>query len=177
MESLRNWLSRGAEGVAAALLAALFLTFLLQIFSRYVMVQPFGWTLELSLVLWVWVVFFGNAFVVREGDHVTFDILYLAVPGRVRQVFALISAASIAVALALSILPTWDWIDFLKIKRSATLGVPMRTIYSIYALFLVAIVIRYAWVFVDVLRRGPPDEAHRVAHEAHDAADRPEELR
>ena len=168
---------RIAEGLTAAMLAAMFLTFLLQIFSRYVMVQPFGWTLELCLVLWVWIVFFGNAFVVREGDHVTFDILYLAVPRGVRKIFALISAACIAVALAASLLPTWDWIDFLRIKLSATLGVPMRTIYSVYALFVIVIVLRYAWTFVDVLRHGPHDAAHEVAHEAHFAEDHPEKYK
>jgi C4-dicarboxylate transporter DctQ subunit len=117
-----------AEGVAAAMLGAMFLTFLLQIFSRYIMVQPFGWMLELCLVLWIWIVFFGCAFVVRDRDHVSFDILYLAVPKGPRKVLALISAAAVAIGMGWSLLPTWDWIDFLKIKKSATLGVPLRTI-------------------------------------------------
>jgi TRAP-type C4-dicarboxylate transport system permease small subunit len=163
--------------VAAGMLAAMFLTFLVQIFSRYVMDQPFGWTVEFCLVLWVWIVFFGNAFVVREGDHVTFDILYHAAPRRVRRVFALLSAGTIVVALALSLPPTWDWIDFLKIKKSATLKVPMRTIYSVYALFLVVVVLRYAWIFIDVLRRGPHDEAHDTAHEAHFADENLEDFK
>ena len=38
--------------------------------------MPFGWTLELCLILWVWLVFFGCAFVVRQRDQVTFDVLY-----------------------------------------------------------------------------------------------------
>jgi hypothetical protein len=36
----------------------------------------YGWTLELCLALWVWIVFWGAAFVVRERDHVTFDVIY-----------------------------------------------------------------------------------------------------
>lgn len=162
MEALFRWFSRGVEGVAAAMLGALFLTFLLQIFSRYVMVQPFGWTLELCLVLWVWLVFWGNAFVVRDRDHVSFDILYLAVPAGPRKVMALISAAAIAIGLAWSFLPTWDWIAFLGIKKSPTLKVPMRDIYAIYALFLIVVVLRAAWHFVHVLRHGAPDEAHEI---------------
>lgn len=169
MRRLLRWGATATEGIAAGLLAALFLTFLLQIFSRYVMVQPFGWTLELCLALWIWIVFFGNAFLVRESDHVTFDILYLAMPRGIRTVFALISAGCIVVALGWSFWPTWDWIDFLKIKRSATLRVPMRTIYSVYALFLIVVVLRYAWVFADVLRRGPHDRAHLPGHEEADA--------
>jgi C4-dicarboxylate transporter DctQ subunit len=151
-----------AEGVAAAMLGAMFLTFLLQIFSRYIMVQPFGWMLELCLVLWIWIVFFGCAFVVRDRDHVSFDILYLAVPKGPRKVLALISAAAVAIGMGWSLLPTWDWIDFLKIKKSATLGVPLRTIYSIYALFLIVICLRAVWSFIHVLRHGAPDEAHEI---------------
>lgn len=162
MAFLSRWGMKLGEGVAAAMLGVMFLTFLLQIFSRYVMEQPFGWTLELCLVLWVWIVFFGNAFVVRERDHVSFDILYLSVPPGPRKVMALVSAFCIAVALAWSFLPTWDWIDFLKIKKSATLKIPMRTIYSIYAVFLVVVALRYAWTFFHVLRHGAPTEAHEI---------------
>ncbi|MEZ5666371.1 MAG: TRAP transporter small permease subunit [Alphaproteobacteria bacterium] len=157
-----RWLTRGAEGLAAAMLAAMFLVFLLQVFSRYVMVEPFGWTLELCLVLWVWIVFVGCAFVVRDRDHVRFDILYLAAPRGPRRAMALAGAVAVAVGMGWSLLPTWDWIDFLKIKRSPTLPVSMRIIYAVYALFVVAIVLRAAWAAVQVLRRGPPDEAHAI---------------
>ncbi len=162
MTVLSKWVTHGTECVAAAMLAAMFLTFILQIFARYVLLQPFGWTLELCLTLWVWIVFWGNAFIVRERDHVRFDILYLALPRRPRQVLALISAGAIAIAMAVSFWPTWDYIDFLKIKKSATLKVPMRTIFSVYALFMVVVALRYAWRFVDIWRNGPPDETHVI---------------
>jgi TRAP-type C4-dicarboxylate transport system permease small subunit len=162
MNALIRWITRGSEAVAAAMLAALFITFMLQIISRYVMVQPFGWTLELCLTLWIWIVFFGAAMIVRDRDHVTFDILYLAVPRGPRRILALISAGAIVVGLAWSLLPTWDYIDFLKIKKSATLRIPLRTVFSIYAFFIVVVVLRYAWAFVEILRKGPPDEAHEI---------------
>lgn len=162
MTFISKWFNRGTEFIAAAMLAAMFLTFVLQIFSRYILLEPFGWTLELCLALWVWIVFWGNAFIVRERDHVSFDILYLAVPQRARQILALISAAAIVAAMVWSFLPTWDYIDFLKIKKSATLKIPMRTIFSIYGIFMIAVALRYAWRFVRILRDGPPDEAHVI---------------
>ena len=159
MKGAGQKLRKAAEGVAAAMLAALFLTFLLQIFSRYILAQPFGWTLELSLTLWIWIVFWGNAFVVRHNEHVTFDVLYEHVGLRTRRVFALIAAAAIAVGMAVSLYPTWDFIDFMKIKNSATLRIPMRTIFSIYIVFLIAVALAYAWRFVGLIRCGlSPDE-------------------
>jgi len=169
MKSVLRLFTRGAEFIAAAMLAAMFLTFLVQIFSRYVLLTPFGWTLELCLILWVWIVFFGCAFVVKEKDHVTFDIFYLAAPTKIRKVLALVSAAAIVIGMAWSFLPTWDYIDWMKIRKTTTVidpfsgkKIPMRTIFSIYAIFMLAVIVRYSWRFVDVLRKGPPDDDHAI---------------
>lgn len=158
MTVLGRWLQRGAEGVAGLMLLAMFATFLLQILSRYVLHASFGWTLELCLLLWVWLVFWGNAFIVRDSDHVTFDLVYIAAPHRARRIMALVSALAVAVALLWSFLPTADWLDFLRRKRSATLpGVRMGYVHSIYLLFLVAVAARYLWRAMHVLRHGPQD--------------------
>ena len=169
MKDIKTWFTRGTEFIAATMLAAMFLTFLLQIFSRYVLLTPFGWTLELCLILWVWIVFFGCAFLVRERDHVTFDIFYLAAPRRLRQILALITCAAIVIGMGWALLPTWDYIDWMKIRKTTTVRnpltdtkIPMRTIFSIYAVFMVAIILAYGWRFVDVLRKGPPDEDHEI---------------
>ncbi|MEM0921506.1 MAG: TRAP transporter small permease [Pseudomonadota bacterium] len=169
MRFITRWFTRGTELIAAALLAAMFITFLLQIFSRYVLVQPFGWTLELCLILWVWIVFFGNAFLVRERDQVTFDILYLAAPRRIRRVLALIAAGAIVAGMIWSAYPTWDYVDWMKIRKTTTVRnpftgdkIPMRTIFSIYIVFMAAVGLRYAWRFVEVWRKGPPDNDHEI---------------
>jgi C4-dicarboxylate transporter DctQ subunit len=162
MSKLFIWARKAGEGVTALLLAAMFITFVLQIFSRYVLAEPFGWTLELCLVLWVWIVFIGCAFVVREREHVTFNIVYHAAPHKIRKIMALISAAAVAAGLLWSLLPTWDWIDFLRIKKSATLKVPMRTIYSVYAVFLIVVAARMTWRFVDIIRNDNADADHEL---------------
>lgn len=176
MNSISKWFIRGAEGVAATMLAAMFFTFLLQIFSRYVLVTPFGWTLEFCLILWVWIVFFGNAFLVREKDHVTFDIFYLVAPRGVQKVLALISAAAIVAGMVWSFLPTWDYIDWMKIRKTATVEnpftdkkIPLRTVFSIYAVFMIAVIVRYAWRFIDIQRHGPPGGEHEIPGHEHEA--------
>lgn len=158
MTSTLSWLKRRAENVAVAMLAAMFLTFIIQIFARYVLAEPFSWTLELCLTLWLWLVFWGNAFVLDHDDHITFDLFYLAAPTKVRRILSLIIAASIAVGLGYSLYPTWDYIDFLKIKKSATLHIPLRTIFSVYAIFLIAVTIKYAIRFIQILRNGMSDD-------------------
>lgn len=152
MRKIAGWFFHGTEFIAATMLAAMFVTFLLQIFSRYVLMSPFGWTLELCLILWVWIVFFGCAFLVKDENHVTFDILYLASPPKIQRFFALISAVAIIIGMAWAFLPTLDYINWMKIRKTSTLEnpftgqrIPMRTIFSIYAIFMTAIIARAVW--------------------------------
>ncbi|WP_170755649.1 TRAP transporter small permease [Ruegeria lacuscaerulensis] len=162
MKGFIKGFSRLTEAIAGGMLAAIFLIFLLQILLRYFF-TPAGWTLELIGILWVWVIFFSCAFIVRERDHVKFDIIYLSVPRRVRQVFAMLAAAAIVIGMLYSFLPTWDYIDWMKIRKTATVRnpfsgekVPLRTVFSIYAVFMLVVAARYGWLFFDIMRNGPP---------------------
>ena len=179
MRNVIRGFSRLAEAIACGMLAAIFAIFLLQIVLRYFF-TPAGWTLELIGILWVWVIFFACAFVVREQDHVKFDIIYLAAPRRGRQIMSMIAAAAIAIGMLYSFLPTWDYIDWMKIRKTTTVRnpftgdkIPMRTIFSIYAVFMAVLIMRYSWRFVDVLRNGPPDDDHDIpGHNAEPPATR-----
>lgn len=162
-----------ANAIAGLLMLTIFATFILQVAVRYSarlswiadalpILEPnnFGWTLEFCLALWVWLIFFGNAFVVRDQDHVTFDILYLAVRPRIRKWFIFIGGLAIIIALLLSISPTLDRFYILRLKRTATLSnlfgdwIRMRHIYMIYIVFLVVIPARYAFHIWQTFRQG-----------------------
>jgi TRAP-type C4-dicarboxylate transport system permease small subunit len=64
------------------MLAVMFIAFLIQILFRYVLNWPAGWASELSTVMWIWLVLWGAAFVVRERDEIRFDIFYGSVAPR-----------------------------------------------------------------------------------------------
>ncbi len=186
---LKAGFSTLTNSIAAAMLAAMFFTFLLQVGSRYTPqivdslglggrydwldnIEPLGWTLELCLILWVWIVFFGCAFNVREKDHVTFDILYLAAPPGPRRILALLAAGAIVVGMAISFLPSWDYVDFMRMRRTSTVQNPitgdrirLKWIFIIYMVFLGALILRYGWRFVVTLRHGPPDDQHHIDHD------------
>lgn len=175
--------------IAAAMLAAMFVTFLLQVGSRYTPqivdnlglsgryewldnIEPLGWTLELCLILWVWIVFFGCAFNVREKDHVTFDIFYLAARPGPRRIMALLTSGAIVIGMAVAFLPTWDYVDFMRMRRTSTVENPftgdqirLKWIFIIYMVFLGALLLRYGWRFVVTLRHGPPDDHHLIDQE------------
>lgn len=47
----------------------------LQVFTRYVLNRPIGWGEEVSLHLFVWMVFLGAAHATRKQTHPRFDVL------------------------------------------------------------------------------------------------------
>lgn len=177
MKALARLFTRITETVAAMMMAAIFLTFLLQIAVRYIVgsswfldhfghvidAASFGWTVEFIMVLWLWTIFWGNAFIVRERDHVTFDILYLAARPGLRKWLAIVGGLVIMGALWASIDPTWSKMKILRIKSSATLPVKMLPIYSVYFLFLAVVGARYLARAIRVFRRGVEhDGRHHV---------------
>lgn len=165
MDNFLKWLQRTSNFLTASMLAVLFFTFLFQIFSRYVLRSPFGWTLELCLILWLWIVFFGCAFSVRDKDHVTFDIFYFATPKKVQLIFSIISAIGIILIMGLSFLPTIDYIDWMKMRKTSTVRIPitgekirLSYIFSIYGIFMISVIIFYLWKLKNLIQRGPEDQ-------------------
>jgi TRAP-type C4-dicarboxylate transport system permease small subunit len=152
-----------ANFITATMLAVLFFTFLLQIFSRYILKAPFGWTLELCLILWLWIVFFGCSFAVRDQDHVKFDIFYYATPKKVQLIFSIISAIGVIVIMGYSFLPTIDYIDWMKMRKTTTVKIfnnkiPLSYIFSVYGIFLLSVIIQYIWKLINLLKSGLPDK-------------------
>ena len=148
MRAAITWLKARAENVAVGLLTAMFVAFLIQIAARYVFNYPLGWTLELCLTTWLWTVFWGAAFCLDDADHVKFDLIYLAAPERIRRVFAIVSALALAIGILAALPATLDYITFYKIKKSATLRIRLDYVFSVYALFALAMITRYtlrAW--------------------------------
>jgi C4-dicarboxylate transporter, DctQ subunit len=146
------WLRRRAENVAAGLLAAMFLAFMLQIVFRYFFNFPIGWTSELSVITWLWLVLWGAAFVVRESEEIRFDLLYVAAGPRARRVMGIIAAVSIVVLYAASLPASVKYISFMKVESASYLKIRFDLLFSIYAVFLVAVIARYLWLLSRLLR-------------------------
>ena len=54
----------------------MFLAFIAQIVFRYLFNFPIGWTSEITVITWLWLVLWGAAFVVTEAEEIRFDLIY-----------------------------------------------------------------------------------------------------
>lgn len=141
-----NFLHARAENVLAAMLAVMFAVFMLQITFRYILNLPVGWTHEISVIMWLWMVLFGTAFVVRDTEEIRFDILYGSVGPRLRRIMVAVSAAILVVLFIISLPAVVDYILFMKVERTAYLKIRFDWLYSIYAFFAVAMIVRQLWL-------------------------------
>jgi len=143
---LGAWLDRFANVVAALLMATMFVSFLLQITFRYVFNAPLGWTEEVTVLCWVWVVLWGAGFVLKDADAMRFDIIYAIVGPRAQRAFRAVYSIAFMVLLAVSLPAAWSYVTFMKREHTAYLRMPFDILYSIYILFVVAQILRHALI-------------------------------
>jgi len=144
MASAARWLKRRANDVAVGLMGLMFISFLLQIAFRYVLNQPLGWTEEVTVLCWVWVVLWCAAFVLSNNDEIRFDIVYTLVPPRVRRLFTAASSIAFVVLLLMSLPASWSYVAFMKREHTAYLHLRLDAMYSIYVIFVLACIVKQA---------------------------------
>jgi C4-dicarboxylate transporter DctQ subunit len=152
-----GWLRRRAEDIAALMLAVMFAAFLIQIVFRYFFNFPVGWTAELTVVMWLWLVLWGAAFVVKEREEIRFDLLQGAVGRRGRIAMGVVAALALLVLYGASLKASWDYVTFMKVEKSSYLKIRMDWLFSIFVVFLVAVIVRYVWLLLNLLRGKEPE--------------------
>ena len=170
LSKLSSTISRIAEFIAAMILAAIFVIFLLQIFTRYapniawlaplaaieawmLTLVPIGWTVNLISLLWVWLIFIGCSTFVRDRDHIVFDVFFNAAPIGARRFLALATGAFLIGMMIYAFGPTYEAIfdsRLMDLKKIQTLSLPItgdkisiKWLFAPIVLFMMATIIRY----------------------------------
>ena len=74
-----RWAARArslANLVSGVMFAAVFLIFNYKIITRYLEHDEAAWADEVSVILFIWIIFWANAFLVRDKEQITFDLVY-----------------------------------------------------------------------------------------------------
>jgi C4-dicarboxylate transporter, DctQ subunit len=153
-----GWMRRRAENVIAGLLGIMFVSFLAQIIFRYVFNFPIGWSSELSVICWLYMVLLGSAFWLKESDEIRFDLVSGALGPKGRRVLAFFVAVAATVLFAMALPATIKYVAFMKVESSSYLKIRLDLLYSVYVVFAVAVIVRYAWAIVGILRGEAPEE-------------------
>jgi TRAP-type C4-dicarboxylate transport system permease small subunit len=142
MDRLIQLLRLGAERVGQVLFVVMFGAFLLQIGSRYLLPNPVPWTDEVALIAFLWLVFWVGGLMLRDGDHVRFDIVAKALPPRGQRACAVVGHLLVAGLFGAAVPTSLDYIAFLWREMTPVLLIPLDWVFACFGLAMVAIVLR-----------------------------------
>ena len=142
MTQILRYLRKGAEFVSVGVFVAMFGAFLLQVFTRYVLDRPLGWTSEACVIAYIWVIFWTAAFLLRERDHIAFTTLYEVIGPRARRVAAIVGVGAMTVGFIASLPATVSFIAFMRINATPVIRIPFDYVYSVWLLFVLAVILR-----------------------------------
>ena len=153
MSQVLAYLRKGAEFVAVGCFVAMFGAFLLQVFMRYVVNHPLGWTSEACVIFYIWVIFWTAAFLLRERDHVAFTMVYDAVRPPTRRIMAIVGVIAMGGAFVAGFPAMFSFITFMKIDVTPVTRIRFDYVYSVWILFAVAVIVRSVVSLVRLLGR------------------------
>ena len=156
MKLLRFLNERAEESLGALMLAVMSVIAFLNVVVRYCTNLSFAWSEELTVNLFVWVVLLGTAAVFRERGHLGMNLLYDALPKKVR-----LACYLLALALGLAFFAALVWYGVLEIKdeieleaTSESLGIPVWIYTLATPLVSCLVIVRIAQRAWTDLRRG-----------------------
>jgi C4-dicarboxylate transporter, DctQ subunit len=157
-ESIRRF----AEGVLVVMMAIMFTAFIAQVVFRYVLNLPLAWSDEICNFVWLWGILWGASFVMRSHEDIRFDMLYNLMPRPVKRALTLFASSAIVILLMLSLPNTWSYISFMKVEKSAALGIPMNWVFGLYLVFVIAMCIRHLCIVLNAFRNQLTEDGHSL---------------
>ncbi len=138
------------EWISASLFAALFLTFVLQVFFRYVLRDPLVWSLEIAGILFVTVSLFTAATQMPLREHVALDLVMDLLPRRVTGVLRALSLSLFSIVMLLSIPDTVRVLEWMYKERTFALQFNLGHLFVLMIVFVVVYAVRG---FLDAFRQ------------------------
>lgn len=146
----------------------MFATFLLQVFSRYVIRHPLFWTQEVIVMCFIWTVLFGACHTMRSRSHVKFTMIYDRFGPKAAALLRLLGNLIILATFVVLIVPSYNYSFFLGFQKTAVFRMSFTYMFLSFVYFLVSIALYTIEDIVEdvrVLRGAIPDSEEHAAAE------------
>jgi C4-dicarboxylate transporter DctQ subunit len=163
-----RWLEHFEEGLIAFLMAAMTLVTFMQVVARYVFNYSFVWALELTGVMFAWLIFTGMSYGVRVGAHIGVDAVVKTLSAGPARVVGIVATILCIVYASIVFFG-----GFTYVRKMYDVGILMQDIpiqqwipRVILPLGFALLALRFAQVLYRLLSG---EEAHLLGDEAADA--------
>ena len=145
---------RAASLIASAMFACVFAAFIYKIVMRYIAHDAVAWADEVSVVLFVWMIFWANAFVVPDRRQIRFDLVVRLLPPPWQRAAAIARLVIIGGLFLWALPGVIDYIAFLWRERTPVLTLRLDFVYACFGLFAAAVVVRSGIELYQLARPG-----------------------
>jgi TRAP-type C4-dicarboxylate transport system permease small subunit len=142
----------GASLLASLMFFCVFVAFIYKIVMRYAAGDAVAWADEISVVLFVWMIFWANAFVVEDRRQIRFDLVVRLLPPPWRRAAGILRLLVVGGLFAWALPGVIDYTTFLWRERTPVLSLRLDFVYSCFAIFAIAVVVRSIIQVVQLLR-------------------------
>ena len=118
------------DWISLALFAVLAGIVFYQVFTRYVMDDPAGWTEEIARYFLVALVFIGATMSVRKNNHIQVDYFYRLIPAKAGRVLSVAVDLARCLFLGYSSWLCWLLIQRIGSSRMAIVDLPMGWVFG-----------------------------------------------
>lgn len=163
-----RWLEKLEEFLIIVLMAAMAVLTFGQVVARYVFNYSFVWAMEVTGVMFAWLIFIGMAYGVRVGSHIGVDAAVRLLGPRAMRVVGVIAAL---LCIGYAVIVTWGGYQY--VTRMKDVGILMQDVpvaqwipRLIMPIGFGLLTFRFAQVLWRILSG---QQAHLLADEAADA--------
>jgi TRAP-type C4-dicarboxylate transport system permease small subunit len=130
LDNIEFW----TTNVTAFLLAVVFISVSLQVFSRFILRLPLAWTQETAQYAFIWMVYLAAAVGLRQGMHLKIGLILDRLPAEWRRTFELLSELA-ALAFAITLIVAGSIVAWrTRLHRSPAIECPMGLLYLVFPL-------------------------------------------
>jgi TRAP-type C4-dicarboxylate transport system permease small subunit len=120
--------------------AVMFVTFIMQVFFRYVIRHPLTWSMEVIVIGFVWTVVFGACYTMRLKSHVKFTMIYDRLPPVPGAVIRMAGNIIIAATFASLVVASYKYSFFIGFQKTSVFRISYTFIFLPFVYFLCSII-------------------------------------
>ncbi len=118
-----------SEGVPMVAFLVVFVTFMLTIICRYVLRQAIPWSYEVSILGYMYCMFFGSGIALKKDEHVVFSLLYDKLPPKGKLISKLIYNAALVILIAIIFVPCMNSL-MASTMKTGILKMPYKVVFA-----------------------------------------------
>ena len=118
-----------SEGVPMVAFLVVFITFMMTIICRYVLRFAIPWSYEVSILGYMYCMFFGSGIALKRDEHVVFSLLYDKLPPIGQLISKLVYNAALVVLIAIIFVPCLNSL-MASTMKTGILKMPYKVVFA-----------------------------------------------